>query len=484
MAPVYGGDDRPHARHDRDGLGPRAVPLEGEDLDVGSTARARVRVERRSHRRDAARRTRDLPIRACAPGNLDAAHGHLSPDHECHGARLPAWYTRAPRSARGSTRRRTTARLVDVDEERYVEIWNHVFMQDLVDADEHVLGELPAKNIDTGSSLERVAMVLQGTDSYFETDLIRPLLEVAESMSGHARRDPLDDVSLKVIAEHARATTFLIADGVRRRTKGAATSCAGCSGASSGTRGGWGSSARDAAAGGAHGRTLRCRVPELRENEAFALQVASSEEDRFAATLRQGMSLFEEAKGARPASRDVRRGCVQAVGHVRVPLQLTAELAADAGLEVDTDRFGELLEEQRARAPATPRRRWRSASMPAPCRRPRSSDTPTSRPTATSSRCSTRRTGSCRRPRRGGGPAVPRRHTLLRGGRRADRRPGADPNRDRHRARDRCTEGRRPRDHAPRRRRVGRGPAGPGGARRGRPRTAARPPRAPTPPRT
>ncbi|HYV02558.1 MAG TPA: alanine--tRNA ligase-related protein, partial [Actinomycetota bacterium] len=102
-----------------------------------------------------------------------------------------------------------------VDEERFMEIWNHVFMQDEVDEHENIVGELPAKNIDTGSGLERVATVLQDVDSFFETDLFRPLLEVAESLSGKRHgEDPQTDVSLKVIAEHGRATTFLIADGV------------------------------------------------------------------------------------------------------------------------------------------------------------------------------------------------------------------------------------------------------------------------------
>jgi alanyl-tRNA synthetase len=109
----------------------------------------------------------------------------------------------------------------DVDEERFVEIWNLVFMQDEVDADSEVVRELPAKNIDTGSSLERVATVLQDKDNYFETDLFSPLVEVVESRSGKRHgEDERDDVSIKVIAEHGRATTFLIADGVQPSNEG------------------------------------------------------------------------------------------------------------------------------------------------------------------------------------------------------------------------------------------------------------------------
>src|SRR5207249_348689 len=109
----------------------------------------------------------------------------------------------------------------NVDEERYVEIWNLVFMQDRCDDQAEILGELPRKNIDTGSSLERVCMVLQDAPNVFETDLFRPILAVAEEETGHPYgRDPGADVSLRVMTEHARATTFLMADGVLPSNEG------------------------------------------------------------------------------------------------------------------------------------------------------------------------------------------------------------------------------------------------------------------------
>src|SRR5262249_45988213 len=109
----------------------------------------------------------------------------------------------------------------DVDEERFLEIWNLVFMQDECDENSEVIRELPTKNIDTGSSLERVAIVLQGADSAFDTDLLRPLVAVAERVTGHAYgHDPRSDVSLRIIAEHGRAATFLIADGVLPSNEG------------------------------------------------------------------------------------------------------------------------------------------------------------------------------------------------------------------------------------------------------------------------
>ena len=118
------------------------------------------------------------------------------------------YWSHARRRARAGHARRSSsiaARVTapeggpDVDEERFMEIWNLVFMQDEVDDQEKIVGELPAKNIDTGSSLERVAIVLQDKDNVLRDRPDRPLLEVVESLSGgSARRDERDDVSLKV----------------------------------------------------------------------------------------------------------------------------------------------------------------------------------------------------------------------------------------------------------------------------------------------
>jgi alanyl-tRNA synthetase len=240
----------------------------------------------------------------------------------------------------------------DVDEERFMEIWNLVFIQEQVDQNLEIVGELPAKSIDTGASLERVATLLQGADSYFETDLMRPLLDVVESMSGRTHgRDPRDDVSLKVIAEHGRATTFLIADGVQPSNEGRGYI----------VRRMLRRVVSHARRLGIEGPVLPPLVeltaqrfghvyPELRENEAFTLQVAASEEERFSATLRQGMSVFEEAMGRTAAGRMSGEDAFKLSDTFGFPLQLTEELAADAGLRVDTDRFGELLEAQRRRA--------------------------------------------------------------------------------------------------------------------------------------
>jgi alanyl-tRNA synthetase len=242
----------------------------------------------------------------------------------------------------------------DVDEERFMEIWNLVFMQDQIDNELRFVASLPGRNVDTGSSLERVATVLQGVDDVFQTDLFLPTLEVTESLSGKRHgADARDDVSLKVIAEHGRATTFLIGDGVLPANNGRGYILR-----------------RMLRRAVAHARRLGIEhevlppvvasviegfgdaYPELRENAAFIQEVVASEEERFAATLRQGMVLFG---GARKQAVD---GVVRGEDAFKLsdtfgfPVELTVELAADEGLTVDEDRFRELLQEQRDRARA------------------------------------------------------------------------------------------------------------------------------------
>ena len=241
----------------------------------------------------------------------------------------------------------------EVDEERHIEIWNHVFMQDEVDDHMRIVRELPNKNIDTGASVERLAVVLQDVDHAFGTDLLRPLVEVAESLSGRRLgQDERDDVSLKVIGEHGRATTFLIADGVQPSNEGRGYLVR-----------------RMLRRVVSHARRLGIDqevmpalvartverfghvYPELVENRAYVEQVASSEEGRFAGTLRQGMTLFEteiaKAAGGERLPGDVVFKLHDTFGF---PKELTSELAAEAGLEIDDERFEALMEEQRERA--------------------------------------------------------------------------------------------------------------------------------------
>jgi alanyl-tRNA synthetase len=171
----------------------------------------------------------------------------------------------------------------DVDEERFMEIWNLVFMQDRIDSELRFVEPLPAKNVDTGSSLERVAVVLQEVDNAFETDLFLPMLEVAESLAGKRHgTDPRTDISLKVIAEHSRATTFLIADGVQPSNEGRGYILRRMLRrvVSHARQLGIQGSAMDPMIT-AVVANLGDVYPELRENEAFIREVADSEEERF-----------------------------------------------------------------------------------------------------------------------------------------------------------------------------------------------------------
>ncbi|HEX6207630.1 MAG TPA: alanine--tRNA ligase [Actinomycetota bacterium] len=243
----------------------------------------------------------------------------------------------------------------EADEDRYLEIWNLVFMQNECDADIEVAGELPRRNIDTGMGLERMALVLQEAGSAFETDLLRPLLEEAERLADRRYGADEDvDVSLRILAEHGRATTFLIADGVVPSNEGRGYVL----------RRMLRRVVSHARRLGMEGVVLRPLVertvemlggayPELVERRAFVLQVASSEEEHFARTLVQGMELFErEAERARGAGERAFPGEAAFLYHdtYGFPIELTQELAREHGLEVDEAAFQRLMEEQRARA--------------------------------------------------------------------------------------------------------------------------------------
>jgi alanyl-tRNA synthetase len=242
-----------------------------------------------------------------------------------------------------------------VDEERFLEMWNLVFMEFERDDDYKLVGELDRKGVDTGSSLERVAVVLQRTPSVYETDVLAPFLETVQSVSGKTYgRDERDDLSLRIVAEHGRATTFLIGDGVvpsnegrgyvLRRMLRRVVSHAHKLGIESGV---------SAPLAETTVRTFGEAYPELVERRAFILQVAASEEEHFRATLRQGLARFEQdvdrirASGGRTLPGEAAFLSHDTYGF---PIELTMELAEDQGLEVDTEAFERLMAEQRERA--------------------------------------------------------------------------------------------------------------------------------------
>ena len=240
------------------------------------------------------------------------------------------------------------------DTDRFLEFWNHVFMSyDL--AEEGTLTELPTRNIDTGMGLDRMAAILQGVSSVFETDHVRPLLDLAEELSGH-RYDEGGAVTraMRIVADHSRGAAFLIADGVvpsnedrgyilrrimRRaiqqgRTLGLEAPCLG----------------RFAE------RTIELMgddYPELVAERANIARWVGDEEEGFGRTLERGTELLErliaEAKESETSWIDA-AAAFKLHDTYGFPYDLTKELLAEEGLSVDDQGFEELMEEQRARA--------------------------------------------------------------------------------------------------------------------------------------
>ncbi len=234
--------------------------------------------------------------------------------------------------------------------DRYLEYWNLVFMQ-YDRAGDGTLSPLPAKNIDTGAGLERLAAILQDVPSVFETDAFRPLIAWAERASGRPYgAHPRDDRALRVLADHGRAMTFLAADGVRpgnegrdyvlRRIVRRAVSEAGQLGLSPETLvgltepvvEGWGDA-----------------YPELREQAAEVRDVIGAEAEQFARTLTAGRRLLGEVI-ARSQGTVSGEDAFRLHDTYGFPLDLTVEAAGDAGLQVDAGGFERLMEDQRERS--------------------------------------------------------------------------------------------------------------------------------------
>jgi len=241
---------------------------------------------------------------------------------------------------------------------RYVEIWNFVFQQYDRKAD-GTLVPLANKNIDTGAGLERITQVLQGVPGdVYRTDLFQPLVKKIESLSGKkygADRDT--DVSIRIVAEHSRAATFLIADGVvpsnefrgyvlRRLIRRAALH---------GRRLGLKTGVL-ATLGGEVVKTMQKHYHELTKARDRITQVISDEEEKFEKTLANGLTMLNEAiarakaEGQTWIDSDTAFRLSDTYGF---PLEMTNEIAASSGLKVDERGFAELLEGQRNRSRAT-----------------------------------------------------------------------------------------------------------------------------------
>ncbi len=254
-----------------------------------------------------------------------------------------------------------------VDEDRYLEVWNLVFMQfargDGPGKEGYpILGELPAKNIDTGMGLERMAALLQGVDNIYEIDTTRGILDRACELSGTRYGDnERTDVALRVVADHARTCVFLIGDGVLpgnegrgyvlRRLARRVVRTMRLLGAPQETLG----ELVDRTI-----LTMAPQYPELNDEASRIRQIAVSEEAAFLQTLRTGTTIFDQAvRRIRDAGLKRLPGEEAFALHdtYGFPIDVTLEMAAEQGLEVDQEGFRSLMAQQRERAKADARDR-------------------------------------------------------------------------------------------------------------------------------
>ncbi len=256
-----------------------------------------------------------------------------------------------------------------VDEDRFLEVWNLVFMQDSISKfrskdDFDIEGPLPSKNVDTGMGLERMASILQGVDNLYEIDTTWKILDrAAELTEQNYGRDVRADVALRVIADHVRSAVMLVEDGVlpanegrgyvlRRIMRRSIRNLRLLSGAQ---RGG----------GGAHQEHFMHELtavaieamaplyPELRRDAPNIHTVIDAEETAFGGTLRTGTAIFEAAvEENKRKNRSSISGAQAFQLHdtYGFPIDLTLEMAAEQGLSVDEDGFRRLMSEQRERA--------------------------------------------------------------------------------------------------------------------------------------
>ena len=251
------------------------------------------------------------------------------------------------------------------DEDRFLEVWNLVFMQyerggGPAKEGFEILGDLPARNIDTGMGLERMAALLQGVDNIYEIDTSRRVLDRATQLSGRAYgASERDDVALRVVTDHTRTAAMLVSDGVTPSNEGRGYVL----------RRMMRRVVRSMRILGSNDPTLRDltattieamapQYPELETEGARILAVADEEEAAFASTLRAGTQIFDMA--AESVARD---GATVVGGDTAFrlhdtfgfPIDLTLEMAEEAGLGVDTAEFERLMSEQRERAKADAR---------------------------------------------------------------------------------------------------------------------------------
>jgi alanyl-tRNA synthetase len=252
-----------------------------------------------------------------------------------------------------------------VDEDRFLEIWNLVFMQEELSKvrakdDFDVSGPLPRPNIDTGMGLERVAYLLQGVDNLYEIDEVYPVIERAAELAGRRYgADHADDVRLRVVADHVRSSLMLIGDGVTpgneargyvlRRLLRRVVRSMRLLGVDAPSFGELFPTSLEA---------MKSSYPELEADFARISDIAYGEEDAFRGTLTQGTHLFDLAVAdarSHSATRLSGDRAFQLHDTYGFPIELTLEMAGEQGLEVDEAGFRRLMSEQRDRAKADAR---------------------------------------------------------------------------------------------------------------------------------
>ena len=242
---------------------------------------------------------------------------------------------------------------VNGDCARYIELWNLVFIQ-YNRKEDRSLEELPSKHVDTGMGMERITAVLQHVLSNYDIDYMRALTATTEKLTGKEYGvDPAADISFRVIDDHARAVSFLIADGVMPSNEGRGYVLR-----------------RLLRRAARHGRLIGLEkpflyevaktvaavmgdaYPELRAEEQRIGEVIRTEEERFGETLEKGLTLLEEATAAlKKEKRQVLGGDVafRLYDTFGFPLDLTEDILSGEGLTVDQGGFQRLMEAQRAR---------------------------------------------------------------------------------------------------------------------------------------
>ena len=248
------------------------------------------------------------------------------------------------------------------DEDRYLEVWNLVFMQNIradggTKDDYPIIGELPAKNIDTGLGLERTAALLQGVENIYEIDTTMQILNKACELAGvKYGQDAKSDVSLRVVADHARTAMMLIGDGVLPSNEGRGYVL----------RRMMRRTIRNMRILGAPDHNsaeliiasigaMSPQYPELNERSAHILEVTAAEEESFLTTLKSGTAIFDlAANEVKSTKNSTLTGDTVFKLHdtYGFPFDLTLEMASEAGIHVDEDGFRKLMKEQKDRAKA------------------------------------------------------------------------------------------------------------------------------------